>query len=255
MSKLKIQDESNDKKYFTIIPNFVLNHSTHWDREVYIQMKRKAGENGTCYISINNLMKQCGLSKDRLLKSIKYLLRHNWIQKIGERKIKTKGGNQFVNEYQINDIWKLNTDFYEDSPSNKGSPSDKQPFTQGSPSNPSKVVRQTDTKNNLYKEEPNKNNTKVLQNDEFGNPTINSLISLLKEKMGLKMLDGTIKENRQYCYLSIKKFKKQGVEAIIEIASKHNFWSTRITGFKTLYYNGVKIMSVIREQQNQVAII
>ena len=46
MENINLQDKSGDKDYFTIIPNYVLNHSALWDREVYIQMKRIAGENG-----------------------------------------------------------------------------------------------------------------------------------------------------------------------------------------------------------------
>ena len=56
--EIKIKDDSGDKEFFTIIPNYVLNHSTHWDREVYIQMKKIAGdkESGKCYMSVPNLM-------------------------------------------------------------------------------------------------------------------------------------------------------------------------------------------------------
>jgi hypothetical protein len=73
MSKISISDDSGDKKYFTIIPNYILNHSTLWDREVYIQMKRITGEDGTCWTSRNTLAKQCGMSPRRLDKSLKYL--------------------------------------------------------------------------------------------------------------------------------------------------------------------------------------
>ncbi len=108
----KIQDESGDKKYFTIIPNYILNHSTLYDREVYIQMKRIAGENGTCWCSRKTLAKQCGISLDRLKKSIKYLIEHGWIKKTGLKKVKTFGGNQSVSVYKIVDLWQLNNNFY-----------------------------------------------------------------------------------------------------------------------------------------------
>ena len=112
MKELKIEDGSSDKKYFTIIPNYILNHSTLYDREVYIQMKRISGENGSCWCSQKKLAKQCGMSVNRLKTSIKYLLEHDWIKVIGKKTIKTNGGNQEINEYKINDLWKLNTDFY-----------------------------------------------------------------------------------------------------------------------------------------------
>lgn len=116
MSKIKIQDDSGDKKYFTIIPNYIFNHSTIWDREVYCQMKRIAGEEGTCFMSINNLKKRCGIGTERLKKSITYLIEHNWIDFLGKKDVSTKGGIQQVSEYKINDLWKMNIDFYK----NKG---------------------------------------------------------------------------------------------------------------------------------------
>lgn len=113
MSKLRIQDESGDKKYFTIIPNYILNHSTLWDREVYIQMKRIAGEDGTCWTSRRTLARQCGISERRLDKSLAYLVEHKWISRIGVKKVLTAGGVQEVNEYRVADLWKLNIEFYE----------------------------------------------------------------------------------------------------------------------------------------------
>lgn len=124
MENLHIYDSSNDKKYFTIIPNYILNHSTIWDREVYIQMKRVAGESGVCFMSMNTLSKQCGMSEDRLRKSIKYLLTHRWIEKKGFKKIGTKGGKQGVNVYRIVDLWHLNNTYY------KGGASKRVPYAE-----------------------------------------------------------------------------------------------------------------------------
>jgi len=49
--KYKIKDESNDRQYFTIIPNYILNHSSAIDKAIYIDMKRVAGENGRCFMT------------------------------------------------------------------------------------------------------------------------------------------------------------------------------------------------------------
>jgi len=125
--KMEIQDGSNDKKYFTIIPNYILNHSTMWDREVYIQMKRIAGEDGTCWTSQKTLSSQCGISVNRLKKSLGYLLEHKWIKGIGTKRVYTAGGTQQVNEYKIADLWKININFYED----KGVSPDDIPLTKG----------------------------------------------------------------------------------------------------------------------------
>ena len=90
--EIKIKDSSGDREFFTIIPNYVLNHSTHWDREVYIQMKRIAGESGKCYMSMPNLAKRCGMGKKRLTKSISYLIEHKWVEYLGKTPIMTGGG-------------------------------------------------------------------------------------------------------------------------------------------------------------------
>lgn len=110
----QIQDESGDRNYFTIIPNFILNHSTVYDRDLYIQMKRIAGEKGSCWMSQKSLAKQCGVSINRLKKSLKYLIDHKWIKFAGKKTINTSGGVQEVMEYKIIDLWKLNNQFYEE---------------------------------------------------------------------------------------------------------------------------------------------
>ena len=86
----------------------------------------------------------------------------------------------------------------------------------------------------------------------YGNKEINDLILLLKAEYDIKLLDGSEKENRRFCWLALKKFKRSGVEAIIKIGARDKFWKTKITDFKTLYYNGVKIASTLREKQQQV---
>ena len=90
------------------------------------------------------------------------------------------------------------------------------------------------------------------KNPSYGNPDINYLINLLKEKFELKQLDGTIKENRNYCRLAINKFKKQEIENAISIGAKNEFWHNKITGFRTLYYNVIKITATAKQQKVSV---
>jgi hypothetical protein len=113
--KLSIEDGSGDKKYFTLIPNYVLNHSTAIDQALYCQMKRLTEEGGKdiCYPSVSYLMKQLKAGKQSIRKSIKYLVGHKWIEDRGKRKVRTKGGYQWVQCYRVNDIWKLNMDYYQ----------------------------------------------------------------------------------------------------------------------------------------------
>ena len=111
--QIKIIDESHDKDYFSMLPNYIVNHSSAIDQALYWQMKRIAGEKGICYASEKFLIKQ--LSKgsqkvgyDVLKRSINYLLENKWIKYIGKVPRKTRP----TNGYKIIDIWKINTDFY-----------------------------------------------------------------------------------------------------------------------------------------------
>ncbi len=107
---MKIIDESQDRKYFTILPNFILNHSTANDQALYAQMKRAAGENGLCFMTQETFCKKLGIGKIKLQKALKYLLYHKWITFAGTTPGKTKP----INTYKVNDIWKLNTEYYQE---------------------------------------------------------------------------------------------------------------------------------------------
>ena len=108
MEKIKLQDDSGDKKYFTIVPNYIANHSTANDQALYMQMKRVAGENGKCTASKEYFMKQLGIGKKKLKESFKYLLDHGWIRLIGQGGGMTKQ----INTYEIVDIWDLNNEYF-----------------------------------------------------------------------------------------------------------------------------------------------
>ena len=100
------------RKYFTQVPNYILDNLTIWEREVYIQIKKIAGEDGTCWTSQKTLAKQCGMSINRLKQSIKSLIEKKYIKYIGKKKLPSSGGLQKTNEYSIIDIWELNNSFY-----------------------------------------------------------------------------------------------------------------------------------------------
>ena len=104
MEQINIKDESGDKKYFTIIPNYILNHSTANDQALYMQMKRIAGDNGKCEAGVRYFTKQLGLGASSVRKSVKYLIEHHWIDYIGKSEVKTRCGVQKVNTYKVNEI-------------------------------------------------------------------------------------------------------------------------------------------------------
>jgi hypothetical protein len=82
----------------------------------------------------------------------------------------------------------------------------------------------------------------------YGNTDINVCLDYLKEKLGAS-LDGTEKENRQYCYNLLRKLKKDypdinavdSMRLLIDTAYQDKFHSTQATGFKYLFYNTQKI--------------
>jgi len=105
-----------------------------------------------------------------------------------------------------------------------------------------------------YKERKNNNTIpKGIVKQTFRNEDVNFLLSYLKEKLNLPILDESEKVNRQYCWLAIKKFGgRDKVKLLIEATSQHEFWSTRITSFKQLYYKAVNIISSGRDIKHSV---
>lgn len=170
---LFLEDDTGDKKYFTIIPNYIINHSTAVDQALYMNMKRYAGEyvNGVCYASEKTLMKNMGIGRHAFKKSIKYILDHKWITLIGKKEINTKGGVQFVSAYKVNDIWKMNTDYY------KGVSKSTPPPQRGA-KNGSKGVLIQPTKKNYREEE------QVFKNSEELKQFHSDFMERLKNKTG-----------------------------------------------------------------------
>jgi len=103
----KIIDKSGDRKYFTIIPNYIVNHSTVYEQAIYLYMKRVAGEEGSCWESPKNIAKKLGIAPGTIRKYQKELVRRGWIEVVGTHR-KTKP----TIEYRIVDLWELNTRYY-----------------------------------------------------------------------------------------------------------------------------------------------
>lgn len=113
MEEILIQDNSGDKDNFTIIPNYIANHSTANDQALYFQMKRLAGDKGQSFASEKYFMDKLGIGRKALKKAIHYLLNNKWISYVGYKDTQTKGGIQKIKVYKINNIWKMNTEYYQ----------------------------------------------------------------------------------------------------------------------------------------------
>ena len=109
MENLNLKDESGDKKYFTQLPNMIVNHSTAYEQSLYWIMKRLAGEGGNCYASLNFLAKKMGVHKTTVSKTIAKLLERKWVKEVSPKKI--KGGT--VRQFLIIDLWPRNVKEYE----------------------------------------------------------------------------------------------------------------------------------------------
>ncbi|HDY66717.1 MAG TPA: helix-turn-helix domain-containing protein [Candidatus Scalindua sp.] len=107
--KIGIQDKSGDRKYYTQIPNMIVNHSTAYEQSLYLIMKRLAGEYGSCFASLNFLRVKMGVAKRTVSGTISKLLKRGWIKEIENKKV--SGG--VVRQFVIVDLWKLNIDNYE----------------------------------------------------------------------------------------------------------------------------------------------
>jgi len=105
--KFKIIDKSGDRKYFTIIPNYIVNHSTVYEQAIYLYMKRVAGEEGSCWESPKNIAKKLGIAPGTVRKYQKELVKRGWMEVVGTHR-KTKP----TIEYRIVDLWELNTRYY-----------------------------------------------------------------------------------------------------------------------------------------------
>lgn len=117
--EIKIEDKSGDKNYFTIVPNYILNHSTATAQALYLQLKRLAGDRGMAYSGRRYLMEKLRISKNTLRKEFEYLLEKGWIKYAGEKEVDTDGGKQKVKAYKIVDLWKINAEYYQKGGQNR----------------------------------------------------------------------------------------------------------------------------------------
>jgi hemerythrin superfamily protein len=215
MEKTKIIDKSGDKKYFTQIPNMIVNHSTAYEQSLYLIMKRLAGEGGSCYASLNFLSSKMGVHKTTVSKTITELLKRKWIEEIENKTV--KGGK--VRQFVVVDIWPRNIKEYEsgaEMTTKQGGAS-----VDGSGAVVDGSGAQTDTKKS-YKEEHIKEEllatTKVVA--ERKDQVIFDLIELFKPINPTYDRLFANKSQRQALERLVKKFGREKVESMIKFLPK-----------------------------------
>lgn len=108
-------ENNGNRKYFAMIPYYIVNHSTAYEQSLYLVIKRIASEQGTCWASPATLAKIMGVSPNTVRKYREKLAQRGWIKKIGKR-----GKTKPTNEYEIVDLWELNAKFYSKKESSAG---------------------------------------------------------------------------------------------------------------------------------------
>lgn len=126
------------------------------------------------------------------------------------------------------------------------------PTTQGDDIKTTTRRHQNDTKQDIKTIDIKTIGKPIQQTAVYGNPEINELIGYLKAQLGLPLLDDSQKVNRQYAHLCIQKFGFEKTKLAIDATAKSKFWHTKITSFRGLYYNAIKIVSSNRGEVRSV---
>ena len=122
--KFKIVDNSGDRKYFSMIPHYIVNHSTAYEQSLYLVMKRIAGEDGSCWASPIRVGKMMGVSANTVRKYLSKLEKRGWVKIVGK-----SGKTKPTNEYEVVDLWELNMQFYAKKESSTDEQSQKESST------------------------------------------------------------------------------------------------------------------------------
>jgi len=213
---------------------------------VYISLCRHADKEQQCFPATKLIAEEHGITRRTVQEKTRLLEKWNIIKK---KRVRKKSGTWLNTTYFLLDKTEWHKPPWEKT---SHSPTMGKKQHHHGKSFPTKVTHIKDTHISI-------NNTKRITSTEYGNKDVNSLLTHLKEKLNLPMLDGSDKENRRYCWLAIKKFGGvDKVRALVDTASQDKFWSTNLASFKKLYYNGVSIISktkIFKDRRPQKQVI
>ena len=241
--KIKIEDESGDHQYFTMVPNYILNHSTATAQALYLQLKRLAGESGVAYPGWKYLMDKLSITRNTLRKEMQYLLEKGWIKYNGEKAVSTPGGMQKVKSYKIVNIWKLNIDYYESKGGQNKAPPEQRGvkiIPQGGSTRGVKIEHKEEPleKELIKKREqtPASEMRAFIHSVETQNQKFQDLTSALSEKARLpeQMVARELKKFVNYWCELTKSGRKQRweLEKTFEVNRRLATWFSRINSFK-----------------------
>lgn len=114
--EIYFQEERSLHHYRTEIPNCVLEAKLDpYSLLVYIYIKRIAGDNGKCFMSIPKLSENCGVSETKLKESLHVLCEKNSFLKMPllKKTLRKKDDGSFTSSiYTIVDLWPFNMQFF-----------------------------------------------------------------------------------------------------------------------------------------------
>lgn len=238
---IKIRD-IRKKEFFVVDDEYLNGFAKHFDSTtslVYICLCRHVDKDQIAFPSHTYMAKKLGISRRTVSKKVKILEENNLIKR---KKIRRKNGRWLNTTYTLLDKSQW-----------------KKPWEKSSHGKAMGNKRHSHGKNFPTKD-THKKDTHILvgvptNKKEFGNPQINETISYFKKTMKLPALDDSIKKNRQYAHLLLKKFNGiDGVKKLIDYASEDDFWQNKLTSLVKLYYKGVQIISKRRDNGKKAAI-
>jgi len=221
----KYFDESGDKKYFTIIPNYIANHSTANDQALYFQMKRLAGEGGICEAGYRYFIDKLSIGYKAFIKSKKYLLSRKWITYMGKKKIMTSGGEQLVDCYKVNDIWELNNEHYIGGVKRKH-------LTTKVVSKENKVVLKGDQGGAERKQKKNSKNNKNINENNW----VKEILVWLEARRKRKFADYG-KQISALGRLQKAGYEPEQIKKYMNVMDKDSFWRDKSPDFVNLAAN------------------
>lgn len=218
MQNEKPQFNNESKKFFTIVPNYIIEHSTVYELAIYTYLKRVAGENRTCWESANNIGRKLNADHKTVRKYLKVLLKKNLIEKVGIR-----GKTRPSAEYRIVKIWELNSTHYQEK--------DKGNYTL------------SQRKGN---ESPNIGEITPFDKVSFGNKEDNDKKMNYKERSNLNNFNPKSREEYM-CLQMAKDLNEESMDFILSALRKYGFNAVERA------YNDVKELARTKEIKNKGA--
>jgi hypothetical protein len=247
----KFIDKSGDKKYFTVVPNMIVNGFNAIENGVYLYIKRRAGETGQFFETQENACKKMSINLKTFRKILKKFVAEGTIKHIGWKKFKTHP----IKVYEVIDVWEKNKNNYKSNGENRPISSQKKevmgkidPLVMG------KIDLQ---KKNPIEEEPTTDTTTVVSvskaHPKFGDPLVNEAIKYFESIHPTVKRLKKIVLNRNTAYRMLKKLGLPKLKRTIAYAVQIRTlpYSPQIYNFMDLEEKMPKLLDFYQRQKKK----